>query len=95
MIQSSSVLTLSGDIRYRVIADEAVLVRQQVGEVLALNEVGTRVIELLDGNREVGQIISEIEKEFDVERSTLEKDVLDFLTELSESGVVTSADDRE
>ncbi len=95
MIQSSSVLVLSGDVRYRVINDEAVLVRQRAGEVLALNEVGTRVVELLDGRRQVGEIVDALVDELEVERSTLEKDALEFLQELADSGVVGSADDGQ
>ena len=95
MIQSSSVLALSADVRYRVISDEAVLVRQQAGEVLALNEVGTRVVELLDGRRQVGEIVNALVDELEVERSTLEKDVLEFLQELVDTGIVASADDGQ
>ena len=46
----SSSYKVSPDIRYRVIDDEAVVVRQREGDVLVLNQVAARVLQLVDEN---------------------------------------------
>ena len=48
MPADTSNFRICADVRYQQIADEGVVVRQTAGEVLVLNEVGTRVLALLD-----------------------------------------------
>lgn len=45
-------------------------------------EVGTRVYELIDGKRSVGDIVEAIVVEFDIERETAEADVRDCIAQL-------------
>lgn len=61
---------------------EAVLVLPSQGKVEVLNEVGARIWELVDGNRQVSQIVEIICAEYQVELSQAEADTLEFLTEL-------------
>jgi hypothetical protein len=42
---------LAPDVRFRVVGDEGVVVRQDAGEVLVVNGVAARVLELLDPRR--------------------------------------------
>ncbi len=77
-----------GDVRYRVIDDEAVVIRQDAGEVLGLNDVGARLLELIDGKTSVKVLLEKMADEFEIDRSRLEQDVLGFLQELGEAGVI-------
>ena len=71
----------------RQIAGETILVpiRQNMGDlesVYSVNEVGTRVWELLDGSRTLGDIRDRIADEFEVGTEALARDLLEFLKQL-------------
>ena len=71
----------------RQIVGETILVpiRQNMGDlesVFSLNEVGTRVWELLDGARTLGDIRDRIADEFEVGTEEVARDLLEFLNQL-------------
>ena len=76
------------DTRYRNIGDEGVVVRQTAGEVLVLNEIGVRVLELLEAAVPVSGLLDALDAEYAVDRATLERDVLAYLQELVDAGVI-------
>ncbi len=79
---------LRADVRVRTIGGEAVVVVQSAAEVMVLNEVGTRVIELVDGSRTVGDIVELLLGEFNVGDEQLVADVSTFLDELRRAGAL-------
>jgi hypothetical protein len=71
----------------RQIAGETILVpiRQNMGDlesVYSLNEVGTRVWELLDGAPTLAEIRDRLADEFEVGAEEAERDLLEFLDQL-------------
>jgi Coenzyme PQQ synthesis protein D (PqqD) len=90
-IQAGSVLRRGADVRYRVIDDEGVVVRQGAGEVLVLNDLGTRILALADGATPVSGWIEALLAEYEVERPQLERDVIAFAAELVEQGLLEAA----
>lgn len=82
------IFRLRPDVRYRVIDNEALVLRQDDAEILGLNEVGTKVLDLLESGRTVGQVVRALQQELDVDRRRLQTDVEGFLGELMASGVV-------
>ncbi|HYL06064.1 MAG TPA: PqqD family protein [Thermoanaerobaculia bacterium] len=87
-IGGGSVLRRRADVRFRVIDEEGVVVRQSAGEVLVLNDLGTRILAMADGLTPVGSWIDCLLGEFEVERAQLEHDVLAFAVELVEQGLL-------
>ena len=87
-IALSAVFRRCGDIRYRIIDDEAVVVRQEAGEVLGLNQTAARLLDLIDGKSTVHDLIDNMAEEFTIERSVLEQDVMEFLVELLSAGLI-------
>lgn len=87
-ITPSTVLRKSLDVRHRQIGDEAVVVRQSAGEVLVVNEMGGAVLDLLDQEPTVRALLDRLAGQYDVEPSILEQDVLTYLQELLEAGVI-------
>ena len=83
-----------GEVRFRVVDGEAVVVRQQAAEVMVLSAVGARVLELADGVMPVRGWLEILAAEFDVERERLERDVLEFATELEQAQVLELARER-
>lgn len=71
----------------RKIADEFLLVpiKQNVGDlesIYTLNEVATRVWELIDGKKKVKEIKDKIVEEFEVTPQEAEKDLANLLKQL-------------
>lgn len=73
----------------RVIEGEAVILSMETKVLRGLNPVGSRIWELIDGQRSVEEIVGVIVKEFDVEPPWAEEDVRGFLEELLDKGLVT------
>jgi len=79
------------DVRFRRIGDEAVVVRQDAPEVLVLNPVGGRVLELLAGGEPVGAVGAALAAEFEVAPAEAEADARAFAAELESAGVIEPA----
>jgi hypothetical protein len=88
MIDLASVLRRSGDVRYRLLDGEAVVLRQRAGEVLVLNEVASRILELADGEAPVGAWVEALAADYEADRTTLERDVVAFAAELAGAEVL-------
>ena len=81
---------LRRDVRYRLLLNEAVVIRQDAAEVLGLNLVGARVLELIDDGLAESEILERLVQEFDVAPKELHSDVQAFIAELIELDVVES-----
>ena len=88
MRPSEELFKLCADVRYRIIGKEAVIVRLKVGKVLALNEVGARILQLIDGDWRLGEIVATVEQEYEVGADELEADVCRLVEELLGAGIV-------
>lgn len=79
------------NVAWRIIGDEAVLLSAEDSSVHSLDAVGTRIWELCDGEKTVSEIVDQVVSEFEVDRETAEKDVVEFIEELmqKEKSLVT------
>ena len=77
---------------FRVMDGEAVVVIPEDNEVKILNEVGSRVWELIDGNRDITKITSLICNEFDISHETAREDIMKFIDELYHKKMVILLD---
>jgi hypothetical protein len=68
---------------------EMVLLDVAAGSYFALNEVGSRVWGLCDGQRAVAEIRDAIAEEFDAPLDVIERDVRGLLEDLGGDGLVT------
>jgi hypothetical protein len=70
----------------QVIAQEnagaLVLFNMDDGQYYSLNEIGTRIWELSDGSRSVGQVVSILCEEYDSPAEIVKSDALELLEEL-------------
>lgn len=76
------------DVRFRTILDEGVVVRIDAAEVVVLNGVGARILELVDGERTLGEIVELLRSEFDVAEERLFRELEAFVVELSVAGIL-------
>jgi hypothetical protein len=80
----------SGDIPFRIVDEEAVLVSPKEGEVTVLNKTGTKIWQSLGVKRTPCQIAKLIIKEFEVEKEEAYTDCLEFLRDLERKGFIKS-----
>jgi hypothetical protein len=71
--------------------ERTVLLDPAAGEYFGLDEVATRVWELLDGATPASGIVGALEAEYDAPRAQLEADTLALLGKLAGLGVVEAA----
>lgn len=77
----------------RIIDSEAVIVIPEAGLVRILNEVGSKIWQLLDGGNTIEDVINVISSEFDVSWEEARKDTLDFIRELEDRDMVVLSDE--
>ncbi len=70
------------------LGDEAVLLDPQSGNYFGLNDVATRILELAGERTTVARIVDQMMGEFEVERPQLESDVIAFVRELKQNGLL-------
>jgi hypothetical protein len=73
----------------RLVDGQAVVILADSGLVNVLNEVGSRVWELADGQHTAAQIVGAIVSEYEVSREEAESDVMAFLQHLLEVHALT------
>jgi hypothetical protein len=83
----------SPSVRYRILEGQAVVVRQDVAEVLVLSEVGARVLELLDGKRKLVAVRDLLLLEYEVDEAQLEQDLNEYINRLKEAGIIHCPED--
>jgi hypothetical protein len=76
------------DVRFRTVLDEGVVIKQDTAEVLVLNEVGARVLDLLDGERTLADVATTLAGEFEASAGDLGRDLASYLEELLGAGII-------
>jgi hypothetical protein len=74
----------------RIVEAEAVLVLPEQGEVKVLNEVGSRIWEMVDGILTIREISNLIYQEFEIDITTAEQDTLDFISTILDKGLIST-----
>lgn len=72
----------------RHVREEAVVLVLDENRFLAVTEVGSRTLALVDGRAPLAEILSRLLDEYDVDAPRLEADVLDFVSQLLAARVV-------
>ena len=90
-----SVLSHSPSVVTRKTGSEYVLVPianniADMNSVFTLNETGALIWELIDGKRDVKEIITELTKEYDIDITTAAADVMAFIEKMNRYLIVTS-----
>ena len=79
------------DVTFQKLDDETVVVHLGTGKIHHTNPTGSRVWELLQEGRSLGEIIQTLESEFEAGPADLERDVTEFLEVLERENVVENA----
>ena len=79
-------------VRSRIIDGETVVLNLKDNSFYFLNLVGARIWELANGKIKVSKIIDIIFKGFDIDHKTAQKDVINFIKELSKNKMLNLYD---
>jgi hypothetical protein len=85
----ADVVTLAPDVVLRVINGEALLLKLNAEDVFALNDTGTRIVQLMTEGRNLEAVLDALEEEYGVERLELQRAVTDLVEALRTRGLVT------
>ncbi len=88
MIDSQIKLRISDEVISQEIDGEIILLDMQGEEYFGLNEVGTRVWQLLKKPTNLEKLFSIMKKEYDVKENILRDDLNDIVTQLLSAGLI-------
>jgi len=92
MVESlNTVFSPSPDALYQLLGGEAVLLNMKTEQYFGLDEVGTRVWEVLVEAGKVDVIVARLVAEYDVDEVILRRDVGALLAELMQAKLIVSA----
>ncbi len=87
-IESNSIVSREPGFITSEIDGETVMMSVEQGNYFGLDSVGTRIWDGIKSPTKVCELINSLVEEFEVELSTCEKDVLEFLQRLSEKQII-------
>ena len=88
-IRLDTALSRNDDILHAAVgSDEAVMMSVTAGRYYGLNAVASRIWELLETPKTIAQLCAQICEEFEVDAQTCEVEVLKFVQDLVDNGVV-------
>ena len=87
-VSLSSTARISDDTVFRELEGEAVLLNLALGTYYGLDEVGTRIWQLIQRFGRLDVVRDALIQEFDVEPPTAERDLLDLVAQLAAQGLV-------
>ena len=88
---SNKNITLSADALFQEIGGEGVILDLNSSSYFGLDEVGTRIWQLLGEQSPLESVVEQLLAEYEVERGRLESDIADLLGDLAEAGLVRIA----
>jgi len=88
LITTDTVVSQIEEIVDSDIDGETVMMSIENGKYFGLDDIGSRIWELIEHPIEVSDLIDTLLERFDVDRETCERDVLKFLNELNEDRIL-------
>jgi hypothetical protein len=87
-IDLGTVLQADSNLTIREIGDETIIVSEKVDTLHTLNSVGQVVWRQLDGRKPLRVVLDQVCDEYSVSRAVAENDLLDFVSQLAQKGLV-------
>ena len=91
MISLQQKVTISPEVLSQEVDGETVLLDLQSESYLGLDEVGTRIWQLLNDGSNLQAVFDTLIGEYDVEEQQLRKDLQDHIAQLVEAGLISLA----
>lgn len=88
MLTVDAKISIPEDVLFREVDGEAVLLNIDSGKYFGLDEIGTRMWQLLTEHEKIGDVCRRLMGEYEVDEEKLRRDLLDFVEKLSGSGLL-------
>jgi coenzyme PQQ biosynthesis protein PqqD len=88
-MDQSRIPNKSPDLIWREMEDGTVIISPEGGQVRVLNDVGTLVWRLIDGQKTVHVICNQVSQEYEISAADAVNDVENFLQELDQRDILT------
>ena len=82
-------IEISSEVLTQEVDGETVILDLKSDSYFGLDEVGTRIWQLLQEQKDIHAISETMMEEYDVDKNKLEEDILSLLTQLDASGLIT------
>lgn len=82
-------VAIAPDVLYQVLEGESVLLNLKTEHYYSLDEIGTRMWQLLDEHGDPTTVVEQLLAEYDADEATLRQDLADLIGKLSQAGLVT------
>jgi hypothetical protein len=82
-------ITLEPEILFQELEGEAILLNLQTEHYYSLNDVGTRMWQLLAEHRDVATVVERLLAEYNVDEATLHQDLAQLIAALTDAGLIT------
>ena len=92
MIGRAARVRISGDVVFRELEGEMVLLNLRTGVYFGLDPVATTIWRLLEARRTVGEIVEALVREYDATPAQVEEDVRRFVAALGENALAEPDD---
>ena len=83
MVTLESRITIPKDVVFREIAGEAVILNLETGKYFGLDQVGTRMWQLLAEHKQVEPALEDLTEEYDTTKDQLQHDLLELVDNLA------------
>ena len=87
-VNIDSVITKNTEIDDTDLDGEKVMMNLDKGQYFMMNEVGSRIWELIEGNTPIVNIIETLTNEYEVDEETCENTVMEFLGRLKNADLI-------
>lgn len=74
--------------------NEKVMINMEKGKYYALNEIGSRIYEMIEDDKSINDIIDNLLNVYDVDRNVCEKSVIKYLSSLYNAGIIYVSEDK-
>ena len=83
-------VTLSPETLFQELEGEAILLNQQNEQYYSLDDVGTRMWQLLAEHGDVASVVQRLQEEYNVEEAILRQDLGTLIAKLADAGLLTA-----
>jgi Coenzyme PQQ synthesis protein D (PqqD) len=87
-LRSATIVQRAKDVPFSQLDDELLAIDAQAGYVYSLNESAGRVWELIQSPTSVGEVCNQLRREFTIDETTCQREVIALLEGLCDAGLV-------
>lgn len=88
MINLESIVSYRSDLDTTDLDGDKVMMDLEKGQYFALNSVGSSIWEEIEKPVKVGNIVDKLLEEYEIDRATCEKNVMEFIQTLDNTGLL-------